>query len=907
MAGVIGRESEREALLALIRGRLTGPRTVVLRGDPGIGKTTLWQDLVDQARDSWRVLSVRAVEAEAKLAYGGLTDLVAGFADEVLPMLPAPQRSALDVALLRAEPIGFPTDPRAVGTAVLQTLRHLCGDGQLLIAIDDVQWLDESSADVLRFAARRLHEERIGFLLTRRHTDGEQPANGDIRAGPVTEIALGPLNETELSRLLTGRSQRPLPRRAVKQIIAVSGGNPFYALELAASLERHPSSLDFDDSISVPSSLREVISGRLDELTGPERETLLAAAISAAPTVAILATAVGADAGRLLAGPARAGVVELHGDEVHFVHPLFASVVGSDAPRETRVELHRALAAAVGDPEQRARHLALAAGTGRAGHDADIADEVERGAVHASARGAVGAAADLLERAAAFSVDDAARGRRLIAAAKHRILTIEPQRADALAREAETLLTDDAARAEAILTRATANLHNVHVGVSLLDAALATGASPAMRAQALALRAVLRATLLLDPHAGLLDARAALEAAHETQIPELLGLADGARAWAEVMSGQAPSPALDAPARPFFAAARPLLARKVWRGELRAPREQLLELQRAAADDGDEESYAALSLHICELELRAGDLDAAAERAQEVADYAAYVPSVGAAASWLAATIAARRGDLAKTRREVERTVSDSQAAGHELFVLLARGEEAHALLATGNAGDAAEILVPLFERIVERGLNEPGEFPFVPDLVEAHVMLDRIGDAERALDWLEARAREQDHPWAAGTAARCRGLVLAAGGDHDAALSELARSIDQLERLGLQFEAARTRLALGNVLRRARKRGDAREELLRAAALFDGLGSVAWAQRARDEHGRVGGRRPTGNELTSMQRRVAELAAEGRSHREIAGVLFVSENTVESHLKRVFAKLGIRSRTELAHRVGER
>jgi DNA-binding CsgD family transcriptional regulator len=907
MAGVIGRESEQDALRSLIRARPAGPRTVVVRGDPGIGKTTLWQEAVDEARESWRVLSVRAVEAEAKLAYSGLSDLVGGLADEILPLLPAPQRSALEVALLRSEPIGFPTDPRAVGTAVLQALRHLAADGQALIAIDDVQWLDDSSAEVLRFAGRRLHEERVGFLLAGRSTDGEQPINADIGAGPVAEIALGPLSEGELSRLIAGRSQRRFPRHAMKRILAVSGGNPFYALELAASLERDPSSLECDDPIAVPPSLREVVSGRLEELTLPERRVLVAAAISAAPTIPILARAVDAEADRLLAGPERAGVVEVHGDEVRFAHPLFASVVDSDAATETRVELHRALAAAAADPEQRARHLALAAGSDSAEYDADIADEVERGAVHASARGAVGAAAELLERSAALTVDDAVRAQRLIAAAKHRILTIEPQRADALAREAEALVADDAQRAEAILTRATANLHDVPVCVTLLDAALATGASPTVRAQTLALRAVLRTTLLLDPRAGLADARGALEAAQETQIPELIGLADGARAWAEVMSAQSPSPALDAPARPFFSAARPLLARNVWRGELRVAREPLLDLQRSAADNGDEESYAALSLHLCELELRAGDLRAAAERAREVADYAAYVPSVGAAEGWLATAIAARRGDLDEVHREAERTVSDSRNAAHQLFELLARGEEAHALLATGHASDAADILESLFDRIVERALNDPGEFPLVPDLVEAYLALDRIDDAERALDWLEARAREQDHPWASGTAARCRGLVFAARGDHEAALPELARSLDQLEELGLQFEAARTRLALGTVLRRARKRRDAREELLRAAALFDGLGAAAWAQRARDEHGRVSGRRPTGNELTPMQRRVAELAAEGRSNREIAGVLFVSENTVESHLKRVFEKLGVRSRTELVHRVGER
>jgi len=898
MGQVIGRESERETLVALVRDPLHGPRTVVIRGEAGIGKTTLWEEAVTEARPHAHVLAVRAVEAEAKLAYGGLTDLIGPAAEEVLGFIPAPQRAALEVALLRSEPGDAPSDPRALGTAVLQVLRRLAAAGPLVVAIDDVQWLDPSTADALRFAARRLQSEPVLFLLARR---GSRDDPLEFAAGTVVQVDLDPLAETTLARLLVARIEPPPPRGTIKRIHEVSGGNPFHALELAGAVQRSAGTLQSHDPVPVPPSLRQLVSSRLEQFDLDGRRTLLAAAMLGAPTRSLLQAAVGAEAGPMLDEAQRAGVVEIHDDSVRFAHPLFASVLLADTPSGTRVELHRVLAAVVDDPEQRARHLALASGGAK---DARIADQVERGAAHASARGAAGAAAELFEQAARLTDDDTLRAQRLLAAARHRIFVWEPQRADELAAAALPLLADEAMRGDAILVRASASLHDVPRCVSLLDAALATTTVPAVRAQALSLRAVMQSALLLRPVFGLSDAREALEAAEASGSPDLVMLAAGARAWAEVMLAHTPSPTPATPARPFFSPARPLLARLVWRGELAEARAPLVDLRQAGTEAGDDESAAAISLHLAELELRAGDFAAARRHADTVADYAAHVPTVAPAAAWLAAAIAARVGDLAETQRQVERGAAASRAGGYQLFDLLCRAESGHAALAAEDPAAAAAILAPLFELLVERQLDEPGEFPLVPDLVEAQILLDEPAEAEAALAWLDERAQAQGHPWGLGTAARCRGLLLAARRDLDGAAAELATSVAGLESFGLAFDAARSRLALGSVLRRAQRRQSAREQLQSAAELFAGFGAETWAERARVERDRVGGRTPAGNELTSMQQRVAELAGAGRSNKQIAAQLSISEHTVESHLKRVFQKLGVRSRTELSRRI---
>jgi len=307
---------------------------------------------------------------------------------------------------------------------------------------------------------------------------------------------------------------------------------------------------------------------------------------------------------------------------------------------------------------------------------------------------------------------------------------------------------------------------------------------------------------------------------------------------------------------------------------------------------------------LLELELRSGDWATAKRYVDELMTYTRFVPTVAGAGDCYAAWLAAYRGDLAEASTHSDRGVAVSERFGHELFALLNRFPVGMALLASSRPREAALVLEPLFELLVDRSLDDPGEFPFVPDLIEALVGDGRLEPAERALAWLEQRAHAQNHPWASAATARCHGVVSAAHGLLEEAITALLSSRDDLDRLGLPFELARTRLVHGVVLRRARRRQAARTELTAAADAFERLGAHLWAERARAELDRLGGRRHAGKALTAAERRVAELAAAGRSNNEISSDLFVTENTVETHLKHVYAKLGVRSRIELARKL---
>ena len=387
-----------DELLALLED---GPHALFLEGEAGIGKTRLWQEGVERARGlGLRVLSTRPGGTEVKLALAGLSDLLGDVAAETLPELPPPQRRALAVALLLEEPGGAPPDDRAVGAAFLGSLRVLANAGPVLVAVDDVQWLDRASARVLEFACRRLDGERIGMLVTvRLAADETEPvelarALGDDR---VEHLLLGPLTVAAVYELVRVHLDLALSRPVLLRVHESSGGNPFFALELSRALRRAGAEPTPSEPLPVPPSLRELVRARLALLPRSSAETLLVAAALSRPTVSLVEEAVGsgARADRDLGRAAEAGVIELQGDRIRFAHPLLASIPFSAAPAESRRSIHRRLAAVVADPEERARHLALAA----EGPDVDVAAALADAAARAKARGAIAAGAELAEQA----------------------------------------------------------------------------------------------------------------------------------------------------------------------------------------------------------------------------------------------------------------------------------------------------------------------------------------------------------------------------------------------------------------------------------------------------------------------------------------------------------------------------
>jgi predicted ATPase len=424
-SALVDRDGELATLRAFLDEIADGPARLVFSGEAGIGKTVLWQAGVEEARGRFRrVLTCRGMEAEASLSYAGLSDLLGDVLEEAAPSLAAPRRRALEVALLLVEPGEESVDAHAVGLAVRDVLEVLARGTPVLVALDDVQWLDPASAGVLEVAFRRLSREPIGVLATVRRADGVPIPFGFDESLPeqrLTVLQVGPLSLGALRRLLSDRLDMHLTRSEIGRVQQASGGNPFFALELGRELVRLQARPGVGQSLRIPAGLKEAVGGRLAQLPEETLDTLLVAAALARPTVEMVAAAHG-DTERVRAAISAAvadEIVELDDTRVRFTHPLLASICYERAPVWKRREVHKALASAVTDVEERARHLTR----GAEGPDAAVALELDRAAEHAGARGATASAAELYELAVRLTPNERTESRRrtLNAARYHRL------------------------------------------------------------------------------------------------------------------------------------------------------------------------------------------------------------------------------------------------------------------------------------------------------------------------------------------------------------------------------------------------------------------------------------------------------------------------------------------------------
>lgn len=915
---IIGRDEELATLREFLDGVPEGPAVLVLEGEPGVGKTTLRRAGVEAAKErSLTVLEASPAEAEARMSFAAIDDLLGGVVADVLPTLPPPQRRALAIALLLTEAEGQAPDERTLAVAFLNALRTLSASVPVLVAIDDIQWLDTPSARVLGYAVRRLRDERVGLLLALRTDEASAPPAELAKAlggDNVSSLALDALTLGALHRLLQDRLGLVLARPALRRIHGTSGGNPFYALEMARALEPEVLRDLARRPLPVPPSLGELLEGRIAVLPPETQRALLVAASLSEPRTTAVTGALGMEAGPALLPAIEAHIVSVDGERVRFAHPLLAAATYARADDVDRRAVHRRLAAIVEDQEERARHLALAAD----GPDEVVAAALENAAAASLARGASAAAVELSEQALWLTPPERESEvrRRTIATALHRFRAGDATAAKSLLEDALPSMPSGADRARALVL-----LQRVHryEGDQPRAAELARevltepGADDRVRADA---AQGLASTLffLRENLEDALDlATTAVELSARAGTPGLHANATGLKGVLEALLGHPGALAtlqtaeeLDADALTDFVIDSGRFAKAYvmpWMDNadqagfvMRACREEALTL-------GIDGAIPMLLANLASAEYLTGrwaQAEQLADEGYEAALQTGQRPQQGYSLA-VRGLVRASLGKEPEARADADAALVLAGKRGMGVAKIHAVWALGMLALSLDRPDEAVRLIAPLREQLLAAGVREPGSIRFVSDEIEALVALSRVDEAGVVLSWLEERGRELDRASALGSAARCRGLLAAAVGDLESGINEFEQSLVQLARARIPFEQGRTLLALGSTQRRAKKKAAARKTLGSALSCFQELGAAIWAARARSELARIGGRAPSRDELTPTERRVAELVAEGRTNKEVAAALFVTDRTVEFHLSHVYRKLGVRSRSELA------
>ena len=897
-SGLLDRTRERDVLDGLVAGVRAGQsRVLVLHGEAGIGKTALLEHL-SAAAYGCRIARAVGVESEMELGFAGLHALCAPMLGR-LDRLPVPQREALSTAFGLSD--GAQPDRFLVGLAVLSMLADAAEERALICILDDAQWLDRVSVQTLAFVARRLLAERVGLVFAMRGP-GQQ---SDLAGLP--ELAIEGLPAADARLLLEGAIPGPLDKGVQSRILGEAGGNPLALLELPRAVKSVAVAGGFGlpGEVALSSRIERGFATQLESLPADTRRLLLLAAAEPLGDVTLLWRAAGKlGIGPEAAAPAHAaGLVEIDA-RVRFRHPLVRSAIYFQAGAPERHETHRALAEATDpqlDPDRRAWHRARAAGR----PDEAVAGELERSADRAQARGGLAAAAAFLARAAELTPDPAMRVERSLAAAQAKLEVADAASASDLLAAAELGPVDDLQRAR--LERLGAEIAFTHQRghdappLLLAAAKRLEPLDPAM-ARETYLEAIAAAMFAGRLGTGP-DEREVAEAARATigdgataAVDRLLealvirfteGYAASVKPLARALPPFGEPDGSDGDHQWLWLACR--LAQDLWDDQLwfvLATRGV-----RVARETGALQLLPNALNYLAALNVYAGAFATAAVQIDEVDAITAAtgLPPLKHGACMLAAA----RGDEAQLQEVGEGSLQGAIARGEGSAIggfgwftaLLNNGraeyDEAHAA-----ARSACEHEDPVY---YGRALVE---------LIEAGIRGDRPGEAAVALERLSERTRASATEWALGVEARCRGLL----GDDESAYQE---SVDRLARSRASLELARSLLLYGEWLRRQNRRVDARERLRAAHEMFSRMGADGFAERARRELSATGEtvrKRTveTRDQLTAQEAQVARLARDGHTNPEIGAQLFISPRTVEYHLHKVFAKLGIGSRKEL-------
>jgi DNA-binding CsgD family transcriptional regulator/tetratricopeptide (TPR) repeat protein len=907
---LVGRSAERHRIESLLAAARTGSSGVlVLHGDAGIGKSALLEYAREQAGDM-TLLAVSGVESEARLAFAGLTELLRPVAEE-LSHLPPPQADALHSALaLHAEP----ANPLAVRVAVLTLLATLAETAPVLVTVDDAQWVDEASLEALAFAVRRLTAERVAVVAS---TRGE--ALTALRGGPSSQLLLTGLSDNEARQLLTDRAG--LSGSAADRLLEVAHGNPLALLELPDVMgPAGPGTALSAPGVEPPPvgpRVQQAFRARFDLLPAPTRLALavVAADGAAGPAEVLRAFASLGLEPDALQPAEQEGLVAVEADRIDLRHPLLRSAVYHALSAPERRRIHAALAAVLERPselERRTWHRAAAA----LGPDDDVAEALDEVAQAAERRGDVQASAHGFARAAGLSVDDNARALRLLTsadawlAAGHWELALErldqaivhaidpglrvdiaastgqleayragPDKGEEiLVAAADQIEADDPERATRLLTYA--------VNVAVFAGDISRAVALAERAQACGQRAGglnAVAGTMAWVQAGLLAGDPSVPRTLEplAQLAEQLiesDLADAEHVYSLVV-----------------------LADFVLESWDRA--ESLLDLMVRRSRDTGRLFLLAFALAIRgELDFRRGRwADAYATVTTEVWENPLGLPGVGAWLHAVQARVEAGLG-LAEEAQAHGQAALDAATATGTLAVAAWAGA-ALGFLDLGRERPQAAVgyLEEVAETLERGGFGEPGVLWWAADLIEALWRIGDVGMARRRLEVFQAQADATGRVWARATAARCAGLLAATPVDAEAAFAE---SLRWHAALGAPFERARTWLRLGE-RRLGFGRDDAEGPLREALASFTRLGAEPWALQAQRLLGdAVTSGEPEPVALTRQERQVAAIVGHGATNREAADQLFLSPRTIDFHLRNIYKKLQVRSRTELAVRL---
>ena len=899
----VGRESACELLDAFVASVSSGGAAGVLTGEAGIGKTALLHRLARYSEVPVRWL--RGMEAEAILPFAVAADLLAPLR-AYFPAVPPSQRRALQVALALAD--GPPPSTLAICAGALGVLAAAGDDDPLLIFVDDLQWVDAESRQLLLFAARRLTTERAGILFALREDASQESVIHDLPVLRLRGLTLAECEELALRRNLRTRPQE------LQELVGATGGNPLAVIETLARRNELPSAQEATAGVAVGRQVQRVWQKVLRAMPERTRHALYILAIArphGLPPLPDLLKAQGLSLEDLMPAE-QLDLITLDRDQIELRHPLLGQVLIDATPLAVRVPTCRALAG-LAVPEQRPWYLSLAA----VGPDDDVAAELTAAARQARARGAPISAAQLARRSAELSLTAADRADRLLAGATDSLLAGQAAQAERWCKEALTFRSDLQFYAAVTGLRCRALMW---MGETRLAADELMRAAEAVQPDDEGMAARLLNEAIM-PIAMSGDAQRCFEAAVRSE-----GLVPCERASfhgrvmiaaAYLLHGAIKQGRYRVElAEPLRSAADPvadqhalvILAEVYWWLEEFEEAKQLITSTIELLRQRGASNALAFALTIrSDVGFRTGQWSSAYADAVEALQWAEEMQQRSMIGYSLVtmARIEAARGQRGLCEEHVDQALRRTGPPGTDSLLVYHAATLGLSAMTHGELNIAAEQLDCALHSAASRGLGHPGVVPFMADLIEAQIRCGQLSRAEQLLASLEERGDTMSLVYAAAAAHRCRGL-LARGVDE--ALSEFTAARTAHERCTMPFELARTLLCQGEVLRRGRRLIEARKVLREAHRIFEGLGARPWADWVARELAASGDRRRTPvqdastnlDALTPQELQIARAVAGGKNNGEVSAAMFVSRKTVEAHLTRIYRKLGIHSRVEL-------